>query len=503
MSFKTRQIRKKPPLKLRSGPASTFLKKIQNLPQILKKGDGTSKTTPWRYAWIALLVVFAAWVVIRVTIGAYRLITDFEGTVKDVAGEVVEVIATDLKTDENGYTNIVLLGDGGYAREGAGLVDTIIGVSIDHEKEAVSMLSIPRDYYYLNTPYAKANPNYFGIGKINEVFLAYDDGDFNSDSYEAYQEVIKDIVDLEFHYFIRVDFNAFVEIVDSLGGVEVDVQQAIYDSKYPNKTDTGPDPFRVEAGLQVMDGETALKYARSRHNQYAASGDFDRAARQQQLLSALQQKALSRDVLTSPKTLKAVFDSIQDNMSTNMEWRELVALAEFGAEFDRSNLVMKVLNDDWNSEGGFLGNGNRDVYGGAVLLPAAGDLDEIHRYTDLIFNHRELYLDLPKVQILNATKTPGLAGEVRYELNRLGLNVVDVGNYLGPDDQRMQLDETMLLYYSWSEQEGQVVPTYHAYIDLLSNFLPFVPLPANLRDLDEDFDLVLVLGNDYEELHLE
>lgn len=502
MSFKTRQIRKKPPLPLRSGMGSQFLFKIKNTFKQLFSANQTGQRSTLRKVWILLVLILASWLVIRLSLFAYGLITDPKKTLEEAAVGVAETFSTELKTDDNGYTNIVLLGDGGYRREGAGLVDVIQVASIDHEKNAVTLLSIPRDYYYLDTQYAKQNPTGFGIGKINEVFLAYTDRDFSEEGYGAYQGVVGDIANLDIHYFVRVDFNAFVEIVDSMGGITVDVPYDIYDYTYPNATDTGFDPFIIESGAQQIDGETALKYVRSRHT----TSDFERSARQQQVLGALQEKALSAAVLTRPNTLKDLYDSVQSNMNTNMSWQELLSLATFAAEFDRSNLVMKGLNNDWlfggGTEGGFLGDGDQDVYGGAVLVPYTGDLDRIHQYADLIFNHREVYFDVPKVQILNATKTTGLAGDARYELNHFGFNVVDIGNYLGPDGQKQYVEETMLIYYSWAEDGEEVIPTYGPYIDVLNEFLPFTALPGDIRTLEEDIDLTLVLGEDYEALNL-
>lgn len=496
MSFKTRQIRKKPPLRLRPGRAFGFLGKVKLIPKPAFAGLKGPHVSVLRYVWMGLLLIFASWVVVKVTFGAYHLVTDFKTTAK----EVVFSAATELKTDKYGYTNLALLGDGGFQRDGAGLVDTIMIASIDHKKNAVTLLSIPRDYY--------VGKNGIGIGKINELYVA----NRNGKGYEAYQDALGKIANLDVHYYVRVDFNAFVEIIDSLGGITVDVQQAIYDPQYPNARDTGFDPFRINAGVQEMDGETALKFARSRHNQYAPSGDFDRAARQQQILGAIQQKALSMDVLTSPTTLKNVYDAVESNMDTNMTWRELLALAEFGDQFDRSHLVMKVLTSYSGQEGGFLVDGIREIYGGSVLLPETKDLSTIHRYADLIFHHRELYFDPPKIQILNATRQSGRAGDLKSVLAQYGFNVVEISNYLDPNGERQYADETMLFYYSWAEEPasgrgastGQVepIPTYQAAIEVLSDFASFVPLPGNPHQL-QDIDLTLVLGADYKEVLLD
>jgi len=447
----------------------------------------------------AILITVGVFVVGKVTLGAYRFISGFDP--KDLIFSVGE----DLKKDANGYTNIVLLGDGGHVRDGADLVDTIMVASIDYSKNAVSILSIPRDYY--------VNSNLVTWkGKINELYRnhKYVIQDEN-ERYELFGKIAGEVVNLDIQYYMRVDFNGFVEVIDSLGGIDVDVKDSIYDPYYPNETDNGYTVFQMDKGLQTMDGETALKFVRSRKT----TSDFDRAARQQLTLSAIREKALSTKTLTSASKLKDIYDAIFDNMNTDMTMRELIALGKFGVHFDRSHLVTKVIHDDPGQDGGFLYTPERALYNDLfVLVPFGDNLNLIHKYADLIFNHREMLWNPVKIEILNATHDSGIARNAAYQLNRYGFNITNIDNYVGDDGQKKFMDKTTLFYYDWEEdKEGVIHPTEQATIDALQKFVSAEALPDEeamffknrAKDDPENsapptfpVGITIVLGDDYQ-----
>ncbi len=472
MSFKTRKIRKAPP----SRPFSEIAGKIGLASRSLASASPIRKT----YFLHGTLLLAGVWVVFRVCVGAYATLREFDP--KEV---VLPIAASELKTDEHGYTNIVLLGDGGHKRDGADLVDTIIVASLDPATRSVSMLSFPRDYY--------VGSNGIGIGRINEVYRIHKGDTSEKGGYAAYQDVVGRIVGLDIHYYLRVDFKAFVEIVDALGGVTVDVKESLYDPEYPNDSDTRYTTFSLPKGVQEMDGETALKFARSRKT----TSDFDRALRQQQLLSALQEKALSAHVLTSPSTLKKLYDSIRSNTDTNISFREMIALAEFANGFDRSRLVSKVLNDDPGQEGGFLYTPEREVYGGFVLIPY--NLGELKKYTDLVFHHRGIFYAPSKIDILNASRTSGVALRLARKLNLFGFDVGEVSNFLDAQGERQYSDQSLILHHSWSE-DGKPLEAEANAIEALKGFFDAKVLPGNPSASGSHPPLSLVLGADYGKL---
>jgi len=473
MSFKTRKIRKRPPVK-----PFKKLKKASGLAY-----DYLSKTTPKQrsYIWGAILVILAFFIVSKVMIVTYNFIIGFDPK------DILFALGSELEKDENDYTNIILLGDGGHVRDGADLIDTIMVASIDYRKNAVTLFSIPRDYYVKNVNWP---------GKINELYRnhkwQYED---ENDLYELFQTVTGDITGLDIQYYVRINFNAFVEVVDSIGGITIDIQESLYDPYYPNETDNGYIVFEVEKGLQEMDGETALKFVRSRKT----TSDFDRAFRQQQVLEALREKAFSLNILTNPKQLKKLYDAIKANMNTNMSIREMIALAGFTNHFDRSHLISKVIHDDPGQDGGFLYTPDRELYNGLfILVPFGNNLSLIHKYADLIFNKREALWNPPKIEILNATRYSGIARNAAYQLNRFGFNIVNIDNYYDEEGKKKYIDKSVIFYYNWEEDKNfNVTPLYQATLNALEDFVVAEAIPGDKESAPEA-DLSIVLGEDYD-----
>lgn len=242
--FRTRRIRQKPPLKPFKKIKSGFAHSVKACSCVNKKQKS--------YFLGSILVLLSVFIVLKVTMGIFNTIKDFDPK------DVLYAIDADLKKDLNGYSNFILLGDGGHERDGADLIDTIMVASIDYEDGSVSLLSIPRDYY--------VRSEQFSSSKINELYRNNKRELGEEGAYDLYRQVAGDIVNLNIQYYARIDFNAFVEVIDSLGGITVDVKESIYDPYYPNETDNGYTVFEIKAGLQEMNGETALKFVRSRKN---------------------------------------------------------------------------------------------------------------------------------------------------------------------------------------------------------------------------------------------
>ena len=452
MTFKTRKIRKRPPLK----PFKTakhfsvgFIGFLKNLPPKTKS-----------HLAAGILVIFGAFVVIRVTGAAYSFVVGLDPK------EMIFAVGSDLQKDEYGFTNILILGDGGHERDGADLMDTIIVASIDYKKNAVSLFSVPRDFY-LN---ASKESGVVYRGKINELYRNHKNVmDSEEDRFQLFKRAVGEIVNLDLQYYIRVDFNAFVEIVDSIGGITVDVEADIYDPYYPNETDDGYRVFSIKKGIQEMDGETALKFVRSRKT----TSDFDRAGRQQLVIEAVQQKALSKDILTSPGKLKDLYYAVEKNVNTDMALREMISLASVGKNIDRSHLVRKVIHDDPGQEGGFLYTPERELYNGQfVLIPFGEGYELIHKYANLIFHHREIFYDPAVIEVLNATRKSGIARNTAYQLTRFGFNVKEIDNYYDENNEKAYLENSIIEYYDYTEdKDGMVKPRYEATLVALEGFM--------------------------------
>lgn len=164
------------------------------------------------------------------------------------------------------------------------------------------MMSIPRD---LLVPI----PGY-GWRKVNNLYslAEYNDpgtgGDYT-------KQILSQIFDVQIPYYLRIDFKGFVELVDLVGGIDVNVAKTLTDYQYPipgheeyPEEDGRYEHLYIEAGPQHFDGETALKYVRSRHGLNGEGSDFARAARQQLAIEALMNKIFSLNTLLRPSKIK-------------------------------------------------------------------------------------------------------------------------------------------------------------------------------------------------------
>jgi LCP family protein required for cell wall assembly len=406
-------------------------------------------------------------------------------------GVIVGIISEPVQKDAFGHTNMLLIGVGGEGHDGANLTDTMIVASIDNKEHTVSMLSIPRDIWVEN--------EVVGWGtRINGVYESIEDGDGHEElAMQELQSEIENIVGLDIHYYAKVDFKGFQDIVDALGGLEVEVHDTIYDVNYPADTGYGFQTFYLEEGLQELDGESALKYARSRYS----TSDFDRAARQQQLIGAMKDKALSLGILLNPNRLKSLYTAVSSNFETNLSWDEMVYLAGQSDKFSTDEIQSAVLHDAPFLMGGFLFTPDRTLYGGAfVLTPYAGDWSEVHRFAKLFFYYPEIYKEEIPIQVLNGTSTPGLAGLTKMHLTRLGLNVYEYGNGAekgivtsliiptsDPETLQTKTSETL-----------QILPSL-GFGDIVSE----TPLNYTLENWDTSSDIILELGEDYLNYYLQ
>ncbi|MBT4937061.1 LCP family protein [Candidatus Peregrinibacteria bacterium] len=442
-------------------------------------GRKIKKFGKWHY--IVLLPIFAVCVslVFYVIFSVYAYSSD-----KSFMEKIFKPVMSSIERDENGFVNILLVGQGGRGHDGPELTDTMIVASIDFEKKNIVMLSVPRDFW--------VDTKQFGGSRINEVYRNvknYLETRFNTSEDIAREEAMRlliseleNVVDIQIPYYARIDFDGFMQVINRLEGIEVEVEKDIYDETYPDGN-WGYELFELKQGIQTLDGETALKYSRSRHD----SSDFDRAKRQQNVIQAVKDKALSLGVLTSPRKITQLYKVVNEHFYSNFTLKELLSLAVMGAQFDRADLSNSVLNDDWNSKGGFLGTPPRADYGGAyVLIPYSGfeNFERIHIFTKFLFQFRDIQFS--KFEVLNGTTRSGLATRAAQRLERYGFSISSVGNTSNKE--------------SYKESELWI---YDAESSIL-NALPFVQEIFSVKVVNKvgyyeeaDVAATFVIGEDY------
>lgn len=447
------------------------------------------------YVWASIIIVILV-ALFKMTWNVVTLAENF--SVKEI---VLSAFSEAIKVDTENHTNILLLGTGTEEHDGAHLTDTIMVASIDHDLDYVSMMSIPRDLYV-------EVEGLYGGNRINSVMeLVAETEIYNNNTNEkaAYQmgadvlsDTVSDVLGIPIHYYARVDFEGFVEIVDALGGIDVMLNEALYDPYYPAEDGTiGFQTFSLPAGPVHLDGEDSLKYVRSRQT----TSDFDRSARQQQTLQAIKERALSLGVLTNPGRLKNIYTVINDNFDSNLEWDEMVYLAKIADNFDTGDVSMWVLNDNPLTEGGFLYTPEREEYGGAfVLVPYLPDYSDIHLFADLVLMHPEVHASNQSFQVTNGTGVNGLATETMYFLGRFGFDVVRYGNSA---NQSVQISRIIPLTDLLSGQDPELVKTSDFITYITEHFIPAgfimneVPQEYTPAEWTTDADIILELGMDY------
>jgi LCP family protein required for cell wall assembly len=382
---------------------SLFRKIVRTIPT--SKAEYQQKKIPFFF--LVLFSIFAGFIIFKVVYTTSQYITHFE--LKDLVG----IISTDLKKDEKNHTNILILGTGGEGHDGEKLTDTIIIASLNAERGTASMLSVPRDLW-LNLPGYQSS-------RINKMYETLSGTYGSEQALEILRTGVENITNLSIPYYVKVDFEAFTNVIDHLGGVEVVVEKSIFDTAYPKEDQSGYETFSIEAGTHVLDGQTALKFARSRHS----TSDFDRASRQHKILSALKEKAQETDLLSSPLLLKKLYNEFSDHVETNISTLEMIGLGGMAQKFDQDKITSAVLIDtDILDVGSFLYTPERQLYGGAfVLVPIGNTYEAIQRFISIVFDYPEFFQEDASIQILNGTNRFGLASQVGTKIIPYGFNV--------------------------------------------------------------------------------
>jgi polyisoprenyl-teichoic acid--peptidoglycan teichoic acid transferase len=335
-----------------------------------------------------------------------------------------------LKGEEADRINILLLGMGGEGHDGAYLADTIMLASLKPSTKQVSLISIPRD---MQVPLEEA-----GWRKINNINAFAEMKEPGSGGQKTIEALTK-LFEINIDYYVRVDFAGFMNIIDELGGVEVNVENTLDDYAYPILgQEDNPNYYaryehlHIDKGLQKMNGSLALKYARSRHGVGLEGSDFARAKRQQLLLAAVKDRLLSKQTLLNPVMIGKLINEFSKHVSTNLDVWEILKIWELFKDIDKNNIISKVLSD---APDGLLVS-TVSSEGAYILVPVIGNFTKINNlirdvFTDgqpLVIEEIENIKKDASVSIKNGTWITGLAGEKAITLEALGFSIAETGN---------------------------------------------------------------------------
>lgn len=332
--------------------------------------------------------------------------------------------------------------------------DTLILLTIDPKAKTAGMLSIPRDLY---VPMPDRDQD-----RINAAHV------FGGAEYAM--KTVEYNMGIPVHHYVRVNFNALTTLIDLVGGVEVFNERDIDDPLYPD-ANYGYEPFRLSAGTHVLDGKTALKYARTRHG----DSDFYRIRRQQQVIMAMREKLLSTDALTKVlPNAPAILQTLSESIATDLSNVELVQLVMLAKDIPTEKIARLAIDETavqpWTTP-----------QGGSVVIPIR---DRLRALREELFNPVTAAStpETGSVAIQNGTQTRGLAARAQTLIAGKGYAVAGIG------DAPESAPRTMIL-----DKRGKRRLAERLARDLgLQNVVIFTSIDTN-----SPVDLILVLGDDF------
>lgn len=299
----------------------------------------------------------------------------------------------ELEKDSQGkHTNVLLVGVDSRNGSDISNTDSIIIASYSYETNNVQLISIPRDFH------VEVDSRTKWFGRINSVY-AKEENKTKGGGFEGLKRSVSEVTGLEIQYHALVDFKAFEEIIDTLGGVNVNVENSFTDYQYPsgNKYKT----ISFKAGPQVMDGKKALEYARSRHSMQNNEGtDYARARRQQKVIVAIQNKISQSDTLKDPKALMNMFSSVVNNIKiSEFTIKDIQAALELLNKFEDEQGKSYSFVLDPTVGGGELVERVIVPSGAFAIGPreGLGKYDKIKKFVKLAMENPKLYSTNPKV----------------------------------------------------------------------------------------------------------
>ncbi len=352
------------------------------------------KTNYW--FWIISILIFVF--VVTLTIFFSSVVFSDNGLIKnigklDIIGQVGGLMGSggrQLNGENNDRVNGIIIGMGGADHDGGTLADTMILVSYKPSTKQVAMMSIPRDMW------VKYNGSFMKVNAVNAYAERAKKGSGGAETAKFFSNLLK----TDINYYATVDFDGFEKVIDEFGGVDVDVERELLDYQYPirGKEDIYPIENRFEVldikpGMQHMNGELALKYARSRHAMGVEGSDFARSRRQQKVMVALKEKIMTAGTLFNPTRINSLLTAYNEHVTTNLQAWEMLRGATIAKDIDTTKVISRSLTNGSNA---LL---YADSLNGAyVLLPRTDNFDEIASAWNTIF-------DGPNDSLQNSTST--------------------------------------------------------------------------------------------------
>lgn len=471
-----------------------------------KKNNSTKRRFVWEKIKKVFLILLALFLSVAIITGGFFVykINSFSQKISSIESApnktpILETISDiskiareerlPLKGEPEKRINILLLGMAGKGKPGGELTDTIMIASIDTQSNKVALLSLPRDLY-TSVPDSKYS------AKINSL---YKYGLSNEEGIEPLKKTIEEITSLSINYYLIVNFSGFEKFIDDIGGINVDVQRDIYDAAYP-----GPnysyEIFELKKGFHTLDGATALKYARERHDD--PEGDFGRAKRQQQVIQSAKNKIFSTQTLLNPFAVSKMIDTLGDNIKTDITLEEIDSFIKLTKNLDTQNINNAVV-DAWKEDS--LLKVSHIFYENSrafILVPRIGNYSEIQELAKNIFDLKviekrknEIKNENPAIGLIDKTGEYGTYSKVEKLIKkRLGFENVQK---IRAEDS-FDSEKTLLFDLSQNKpfSADELIKKIPAKLDKDTHLLP-----EKILNEESKYDLIIVLGEDLNEIY--
>lgn len=341
-------------------------------------------------------------------------------------GEPVSTPSVSAWASPTRFTVLLLGIDQRPQETGPFRTDTIIVLSMDPVRRTAAMLSIPRDVYvpipgYQGTAYS---PN-----RINTANYIGDLTEYPGGGPALAMRTVQAMLGIPIHRYVLINFEAFETAIDAIGEVTVCPTERIFDDRYPDTDTYGVITVEFQPGCQALNSTRLLQYARVRHN---AGDDFGRAMRQQEVIRAVRDRALSLGGVSGLiGQAGEIWEALRDNIRTDLSFDEILQLAALAQEIPEiQSAVLSI----------------RTTEGGELLpstLPSGEDVlspvyEDIYALVVRLFDSGQGGQADPRAQeegatlsVLNGAGIDGLAGTTADRLRAMGFNVVNVANAEG------------------------------------------------------------------------
>lgn len=401
-----------------------------------KKKSKVRKILKWVLIVLLLLIVGAGVYLYFWGDDIIKKITSGNGDVWSAISAFTKETYDPLKTDENGRTNILVFGTsgfdsegtgfGGYEHDGSNLTDSIMVVSLDQETGDVAIVSLPRDLY--------AGYTCTATSKINEVYWCNNQyGDNETAGAQALQAKIKEILGIDTQYWLHMNWGALVNIVDTLDGITITLDEDINDQWYTGAVYSAGVPYTIN-------GYDALGLSRARHG--TEYGDFSRAASQQKILIGIKNKVVEKGLGLSDAL--NIISAVGDNLRMDFNMSEIKTGMHLLETFDLGNIRQIPI---WDDNTHYMTFGQKD--GISYVIPTAGFgiYGPLQDYVSQQLKSNPAEREGAVIIVYNGSGEDGVAGQERELLEEKGYKVKEIAN--APEGEHKFIEDIEL--YDTSE----------------------------------------------------